>query len=253
MLSSPSLRQLRQRVELFIQLGPLNASETAAYIEHRLRLAQPTRAVRFTPDAMQTVHRIAQGVPRDINKICDASLLVAYVEESSTLRTRHVEEAVRTIDAQSVALRLRGVRPHGPWHRLWAGAAAAAACAALVVAADTGSIGPEGTSLASVGAMRLPAPGPGSEERAILIHLASFRERGMAQEFAGRAPVSAPQVLYLQRHGSEEGTWYRVLLGDFRSPQEAQSLANATLRDGTYTYAQPVQVRTAELEAWEAP
>ncbi len=252
-LESHALRQLRQRVELFIQVEPMSGSETGLYIAHRLRVANPSRPVNFTSDACQLIHRLARGVPRDINKVCDASLLIAFVEEAGTVTTRHVREAVRTIDGQGVSLRLRGVRFLGPWQRLWIGASAVAAAAALMLAVDTGR---HGTSLPGSPAPQAAAVAPGTgapsaNAERILVHLASFHERAQAEAFARRALLPPGRKLYLQSTEDQEARWVRVFLGDFADAREAGDFARVALEERRFAYATAVRVPGRALETWE--
>jgi len=122
-LESFNLRQLRQRVELFIQIEPMSAAETKQYIEHRIRLANPLREVSFSDAAAALVHRISNGIPRVINILCDASLLVAYVAETNVVAAAHVRDAVRTVDAGQVSLRLAAKPRLRQWRRIAAIAA----------------------------------------------------------------------------------------------------------------------------------
>jgi general secretion pathway protein A len=255
-LESFQLRQLRQRVELYLQIEPMSATETQQYIDHRLRIAQPQREVHFTAGSCQLIHRLSRGIPRDINKICDAALLVAYVEETGTMTTKHVREGVRTIDAGAVGLRLRhGLG--GAWARIGAVAAALAALAAL--AAVTDSVGPTHPRPAGAGRTGALTPaaaaavtasaGPGAAD-AMLVHLASFRERAEAERFARRIGVPAGRVLYLQSVTTGTGMWHRVLLGDFADYGAAKAYAAQEEASGGYAYAQAVHVPRAGLEVW---
>ncbi len=255
-LESHSLRQLRQRVELFIQLGPMSREETGQYIEHRLRVANPGQPVAFTSEAALVIHRLTRGVPRDINKICDAALLVAFVEETGTVTTKHVREAMRTIDAREMGLRLRGTRPLGPWQRLWVGAGAVVGIAAVTLAAFTGSRpsrSSAGTSPSLAGiASATPAVPPRPAEK-ILVHLASYQERREAEAFAHTLRLPPGRQLYLQSALSRGREWTRVLVGDFTDAANAGDFARAELAKRTYAYAQPVRVPPDGLERWEAP
>jgi len=256
-LESHALRPLRQRVELFIQVEPLGRTETEQYIAHRLRLANPSRPVHFTGGASQWVHRVGRGVPRNINKICDAALLVAFVEETGTVTSKHVREAVRTIDAQEVSLRWRRLRPLRPWQRLLAGAATVAAAVSLFLAADTawrqatpGATAPPAPALAGM------APGgpsaPAAAEK-VLVHLASFRERPQAEAFARTLALSPGHTLYLQDAESRGTRWVRVLVGDFADAREAGQFARTALEQRRVAYAQPVRVSPTGLDAWGTP
>lgn len=80
-LARPELEQLAQRVIARYHLGPLSENETGAYIAHRLAVAGAT-GMPFPPNLTALVHRLAQGVPRRINLLCDRALLGAYVENS---------------------------------------------------------------------------------------------------------------------------------------------------------------------------
>jgi len=76
-LSSPALRQLAQRMSVDFHLRPLAASETGAYIEHRV-VAAGGRAGLFGAGARELVHRVSGGVPRLINQLCDMALVYGY-------------------------------------------------------------------------------------------------------------------------------------------------------------------------------
>ena len=78
MLSSPDLRQLRQRVVLRHHLRPLDLRELDAYIDERLTLAGYTGKGIFRRAALREIHRVTGGVPRLVNIVCDGALLAGY-------------------------------------------------------------------------------------------------------------------------------------------------------------------------------
>ena len=80
MLARPELEQLAQRVIARYHLGPLTEAETGSYIEHRLAVAGATASSPFPRRLTGLVHKLAKGVPRRINLLCDRALLGAYVE-----------------------------------------------------------------------------------------------------------------------------------------------------------------------------
>ncbi len=124
LLSRTELRQLAQRITGRYHLNPLSADETTAYVRHRLRVAGATNDI-FAPQALSTVYRLSQGVPRVINVICDRALLGAY----SLDRHRVTGAMVRTAAAEVFGRRFA---PHWlPWA---ATVAAAVALTALSVA-----------------------------------------------------------------------------------------------------------------------
>ena len=255
-LESHSLRQLRQRVELFIHLGPMTREETGQYIAHRLHVANPGQPVAFTPEAAQVIHRLTRGVPRDINKICDAALLIAFVEETATVTTKHVQEAMRTIDAREMGLRLRGTRPSGPWQRLWVGAGAVVGIAAVALGAYTAtrpSRSNAGTRPSLAGMAPPTATAQTLQSEKILVHLASYLQRGEAESFARSLQLPPGRQLYLQSALSRGREWTRVLVGDFTDAAQAADFARAELAKQSCTYAQPVRVPADGLEPWGSP
>ncbi|HXH07074.1 MAG TPA: XrtA/PEP-CTERM system-associated ATPase, partial [Vicinamibacterales bacterium] len=101
-LASPALEQLRQRVAVSYHLAPLDAADTAAYINHRLRRAAIGRPPEFPADAAQLVHARSRGVPRMINIICDATLVFGYAEERAAIDRALVAEAIEELVATGV-------------------------------------------------------------------------------------------------------------------------------------------------------
>src|SRR5579863_10200772 len=121
LLGRNELRQLAQRITGRYHLSPLSRDETTAYVRHRLRVAGATTD-NFSPQALNEVFRLAQGVPRVINVICDRSLLGAY----SLDRHRVTAPLVRNAAAEVFGRRFT---PHWlPW-------ATAAGVATLLFAA----------------------------------------------------------------------------------------------------------------------
>jgi general secretion pathway protein A len=80
LLDRNELRQLAQRITGRYHLCPLTIEETGAYVRHRMRVAGATSDI-FTPAALREVHRLARGVPRLINVLCDRALLGAYTQD----------------------------------------------------------------------------------------------------------------------------------------------------------------------------
>lgn len=96
-LDSIGLRQLKQRIALRAQLGPLSAEETKEYIEHRLRIAgvEGNPNELFPADVIQAVFRHARGVPRLINTICENCLILAYARQVPRISVEIVDEVAR--------------------------------------------------------------------------------------------------------------------------------------------------------------
>jgi len=87
LMGQPELReiveqtpQLKQRLSVRYHLAPLSKTDTKHYIRHRLTVAGGDPSV-FTEDALECVHSVARGVPRDINNVCDMALLMGFAKK----------------------------------------------------------------------------------------------------------------------------------------------------------------------------
>jgi general secretion pathway protein A len=122
LLGRNELRQLAQRITGRYHLNPLTSAETAAYVRHRLRVAGATSDI-FSPPALAEVHRLAVGVPRVINVVCDRALLGAY----SMDRHRVTSNLVRNAASEVFGKRFT------PQWLPWLGTAAAAGLLAITM------------------------------------------------------------------------------------------------------------------------
>jgi general secretion pathway protein A len=95
-LGMTELRQLRQRITVWWQLGPMTATETRDYVLHRLRIAGAQQTL-FSDAALAEVHRVSRGVPRVINVLCDRALLAGYSENRAQIDRNVVQEVAREI------------------------------------------------------------------------------------------------------------------------------------------------------------
>lgn len=91
-MQRPEMRQLRQRVTASAHLGPLEPEETKGYIEHRLSRVGWTNKPRFEPEAYRDIHEFSEGIPRQVNILCDRLLLAAYLGEKLVLDSTDVKE-----------------------------------------------------------------------------------------------------------------------------------------------------------------
>jgi putative secretion ATPase (PEP-CTERM system associated) len=104
-LDRPSLEQLRQRVTVRYHIDPLDADETARYINHRLKRAAIAAPLEFPRDVTDLVHARSGGVPRMINVVCDAVLLFGYAEDSRVIDVALVHEAIAELESSNVLRR----------------------------------------------------------------------------------------------------------------------------------------------------
>jgi general secretion pathway protein A len=80
-LRGPDMEQLRQRVIATYHLGPLDQTETAAYIMHRLKTASWRGDPSFSRDAFAAIHEYTGGIPRKVNVLCDRLLLMGLLDQ----------------------------------------------------------------------------------------------------------------------------------------------------------------------------
>jgi general secretion pathway protein A len=111
MLARPELEQLAQRVIARYHLQALSETETAQYIRHRMEVCGLSGPLPFDARALGRIHRVAGGVPRRINLLCDRALLGAYAGGERQVSARIVEQAAREVFGTAPA------RPAWPWRR----------------------------------------------------------------------------------------------------------------------------------------
>ena len=116
LMQGPELQQLRQRVTASYHLGPMDRTETQAYVEHRLRHVGWAHDPRFEPGAFDAIYSFSAGIPRRINTLCNRVLLAAMLSEEHVINAANV-------DATADEIRLE----------LSAGSTAAAAASAAAV------------------------------------------------------------------------------------------------------------------------
>lgn len=96
-LHSPTMQQLRQRVIASYHLGPMDAQETRAYVEHRLATVGWKGDPAFDDDAHAAIYAYSGGVPRKTNTLMDRVLLMGYLEELHGFTGAHIGDVVRDI------------------------------------------------------------------------------------------------------------------------------------------------------------
>jgi len=79
-----------QRVGVAYHLGPLDVSDTARYLEHRLSVAG-RKAPLFAPGAVEAIHRLSGGLPRRVNQLAAGALLEGFARGAATLSAEVVE------------------------------------------------------------------------------------------------------------------------------------------------------------------
>jgi general secretion pathway protein A len=98
-LNNPDLRQLKQRVALRCVIKSLpSVEETDRYITSRLLVAGAERTDVFSPSAIDYIFRCSEGIPRNINNLCDNAMLAGYAAGETTINRPIIEEVAETFD-----------------------------------------------------------------------------------------------------------------------------------------------------------
>ena len=98
-LNDPDLRQLKQRIGLRSVIKSLpNVEETGRYIISRLLVAGAERTELFSPAAVDYIFRCSEGIPRNINNLCDNALLTGYAAGEDVISRAIIEEVAETFD-----------------------------------------------------------------------------------------------------------------------------------------------------------
>jgi general secretion pathway protein A len=84
-LNRHDLRQLNQRITIRCNLSPMDFTDTAEYIRHRLKSAGGRNPDLFSKDAIKKIFRFSKGFPRLINVVCEQALVMAWTQESQVI------------------------------------------------------------------------------------------------------------------------------------------------------------------------
>ncbi len=97
MLLEPKNRAVRQRLTLKSELSPLNVNETEDYIRHRLKVAGRVERL-FAAKAIQLIQVCSEGVPKQINTICEHALVAGCVQGRQAIDRKSIEECIQKLN-----------------------------------------------------------------------------------------------------------------------------------------------------------
>src|SRR6476660_4550580 len=98
-LNQPNLRQFKQRVALRCNMHAFpNVGEAARYITERLMIAGSKDPNVFTPEAIDLIYQCSEGIPRNINNICDNAMLAAYSNGQESIGRQTIAEVAENLD-----------------------------------------------------------------------------------------------------------------------------------------------------------
>lgn len=98
-LNQQNLRQLKQRVALRCNMHAFPSTEEVdRYITERLLIAGSDQPSIFTPGAVDFIFQCSEGIPRNINNICDNAMLAAYSAGEQVIGRQMIEEVAENLD-----------------------------------------------------------------------------------------------------------------------------------------------------------
>ena len=87
-------KQMDQRIAIRYHLNPLNREEAISYILFRLEKSGVTEEI-FTPEALESIYRYSEGVPRRMNNVCDLALLIGFSLKAKQIDDRIITKVVK--------------------------------------------------------------------------------------------------------------------------------------------------------------
>ncbi len=122
-LMAPNLRQFNERIGARTLLMPLDAKDTAEYIDYRLRAKNGTAAKIFHRKALKCIIAASAGIPRRVNVLCHNAMLLAYAAGANQVTLKMAREAVTDYqDLFNSALRASAAEnptPRSGWNLAW--------------------------------------------------------------------------------------------------------------------------------------
>lgn len=98
MLNTEDFQEIRQKIWIRRRLRPFQEQEAKKYIDHRLTLAESSIGKIFTPEAISLICRYGKGNPRNLNIMCDNSLLIGYGLSKKPVDADIVKEVLEDLD-----------------------------------------------------------------------------------------------------------------------------------------------------------
>lgn len=90
-LSDPVFEPLRQRITMQFHLPPLEMGDVQEYLDCRLEVAGGGAGL-FSPDAVQRIFELSDGVPRRINQIATNAILEGYGRDEAIIDAAIIDE-----------------------------------------------------------------------------------------------------------------------------------------------------------------
>ena len=91
--ANPKLESFNQRLAVRCYLQALDHNDTVQYVRAQIAASDGDPEQIFTTEALDTIHRATDGIPRLVNQLCDHVLVMASAGGVRQLSAIHIEEA----------------------------------------------------------------------------------------------------------------------------------------------------------------
>ena len=107
-LQRKDLVQFAQRVTVNCHLDGLKIEEVEKYIHYRISVGGSEKNNIFNKDAIKTIYKYSNGIPRLINVLCDAALVYGYADKKKIINKSIVENVVKERESGGLFADVRG-------------------------------------------------------------------------------------------------------------------------------------------------
>jgi general secretion pathway protein A len=107
LLSSPSMKQINDRIVLRYHIGPLSLADMRSYINHRLIVSGSRGDIVFSSMAFRRIFRYSNGIPRRINALAERAMLICYLRSSRKITEGIVSLAIKELQGNYSVRRLK--------------------------------------------------------------------------------------------------------------------------------------------------
>lgn len=93
------LRQLKQRIALRCEMPILSdVGEVERFIIERMKMAGAKDDSIFKGEAIELIYQCSEGIPRQVNNLCDNALIAAFAANQKTVTRPMVEDVASNLD-----------------------------------------------------------------------------------------------------------------------------------------------------------
>ncbi|MBI4765834.1 MAG: AAA family ATPase [Deltaproteobacteria bacterium] len=246
MLNRPNLRQLKQRISVNYRLDPLSLKEMKEYISHRLSVAGFQGELAFSTRALRQVFKVSRGIPRLINLLCDRILLVLYLEQKMRVTPVHVRKAIESLSGGKSSYSIF----KAIFSRRLAFGGGIVGLIIFLGALSLIWLSPRNSSTPE--AIKLPGEIPNIQSSVspflYSVHLSSFKKKALADRAIEKICQEGLEAFGIVVQLPATGIWYRILVGQYQTRDEAQSLANRLRENGSFPYSTVISIPQGDIK-----